>query len=116
MKKETCEQAGKFGICPYVTAQKLLAGKWAILILHELEDGPRRFSELKRRIDITQATLSTQLHNLETEGLIHRKVFAEVPPRVEYSMTEIGTEFIPVLNSIKTWGNKYIERLKEKLE
>ena len=113
-KKETCEKAGEFGVCPYVTAQQILAGKWTMLILHELEDGPKRFSDLRRRIDITQATLSTQLRKLENEGMIHREVFAEVPPRVEYSMTDIGEKFIPVLQSIEVWGNEYIGYLKTK--
>lgn len=114
MKKQDCEKAGTFGICPFVTAQQLLSGKWAILILQKLSDGPKRFGELQRQIDITQATLSNQLKHLESEGLIHREVFAEVPPRVEYSLTPIGEAFRPVLDSIETWGNAYIAYLKEK--
>ena len=101
----------KFGKCPYVTSQKILSGKWAILILHELEDGPRRFNELQHQIDITQATLSTQLKSLEQNGLISRTVYPEVPPRVEYAMTGIGLKFKPVLQSIEEWGNEYIEYL-----
>ncbi len=114
MKKETCEQAGKFGICPYVTAQQLLSGKWAILILQQLYDGPRRFGELQKAIDITQATLSNQLKKLEEEGLIHRELFPEVPPRVEYSLTDIGREFGPVLDAIEQWGDQYISFLQAK--
>ena len=101
-------------MCPYVTAQELLSGKWAILILHQLEDGPRRFNELQRQIDITQATLSNQLKKLQEEGLIARTVYPEVPPRVEYSLTEIGSEFRPVLNAIEVWGDKYIDYLERK--
>ncbi|MSS20212.1 winged helix-turn-helix transcriptional regulator [Pseudoramibacter porci] len=114
MKKQDCEKAGVFGMCPFVTAQHLLSGKWAILILQKLADGPKRFGALQRQIDITQATLSNQLKHLEGEGLIHREVFAEVPPRVEYSLTPIGEAFRPVLESIETWGNAYIAYLKEK--
>lgn len=114
MKKEKCESAGKFGICPYVTAQQLLSGKWAILILHELGDGPRRFGELQRSIDVTQATLSSQLKKMEQEGLITRTVYPEVPPRVEYALTEIGKAFGPVLADIEKWGNQYIAFLQEK--
>lgn len=113
MKKERCEKAGKFGICPYVTSQQLLAGKWAILILHELSEGTKRFNELQRDIDITQATLSSQLKNLQNEGLIERKVYPEVPPRTEYSLTEIGKAFEPVLQAIEKWGYQYIDYLKD---
>ena len=114
MKKERCERENKFGLCPYVTAQQLLSGKWAILILHQLSDRPKRFNQLQKEIDITQATLSTQLKTLESEGLIHRELFPEVPPRVEYSLTDIGREFQPVLDSIESWGNKYIDYLQRK--
>ena len=62
MNKEQCEKANMFGKCPFVTTQQLIKGKWAILILHELSDGPVRFKELQRNIDITQATLSSQLN------------------------------------------------------
>ena len=114
MKKERCERENQFGMCPYVTAQQLLAGKWAILILQKLSEGTLRFNELQRQIDITQATLTNQLKALEAEGLIHREVFPEVPLRVEYPLTPIGEQFRPVLESIERWGYQYIEYLKEK--
>lgn len=114
MKKERCEKENRFGMCPYVTAQQLLSGKWAILILQKLSEGPKRFNRLQKEIDITQATLSNQLKNLEQEGLIHREVYPEVPPRVEYSLTGIGKQFKPVLDSIEKWGYQYIDFLKEK--
>ena len=84
-----------FGICPFVTAQKLLQGKWAILILHALNEGTKRFNELERDIQITHATLSSQLKYMEKEGLVHRTVYPEVPPRVEYSLTAMGRRFAP---------------------
>lgn len=102
-----------FGICPFVTAQKLLQGKWAILILHALNEGTKRFNELERDIQITHATLSSQLKYMEKEGLVHRTVYPEVPPRVEYALTAMGRRFAPVLDSIQTWGEEYIEFLKE---
>ena len=102
-----------FGICPFVTAQKLLEGKWAILILHALNEGTKRFNELERDIQITHATLSSQLKYMEKEGLVHRTVYPEVPPRVEYSLTAMGRRFAPVLDSIQVWGEEYIEFLKE---
>ena len=102
-----------FGICPFVTAQKLLQGKWAILILHALNEGTKRFNELERDIQITHATLSSQLKYMEKEGLVHRTVYPEVPPRVEYSLTAMGRRFAPVLDSIQVWGEEYIGFLKE---
>lgn len=114
MKKERCEKERKFGMCPFVTAQKLLAGKWAILILESLSGGAKRFNELQKEIDITQATLANHLRTLEEEGLLTRTVYPEVPPRVEYELTEIGAAFQPVLDSIEVWGNRYIEFLNEK--
>ena len=102
-----------FGVCPFVTAQKLLQGKWAILILHALNEGTKRFNELERDIQITHATLSSQLKYMEKEGLVHRTVYPEVPPRVEYSLTAMGRRFAPVLDSIQVWGEEYIECLKE---
>lgn len=114
MKKEECERQNQFGMCPYVTAQQLLSGKWAILILQKLSVGPQRFNQLQKQIDITQATLANQLKVLEREGLIRREIFPEVPPRVEYSLTDIGEQFRPVLSSIEAWGNRYIDYLKTK--
>lgn len=98
-----------FGVCPFVTAQKLLQGKWAILILHALNEGTKRFNELERDIQITHATLSSQLKYMEKEGLVHRTVY----PGVEYSLTAMGRRFAPVLDSIQVWGEEYIEFLKE---
>ena len=101
-----------FGRCPYVTAQKLLSGKWSILIIYYLSEGVLRFGELQRRMEgITQATLTKQLRILEEYGLIHREVYPEVPPKVEYSLTEIGQEFMPVLDQFEIWGKKYIENV-----
>lgn len=114
MKKERCEKENQFGMCPYVTAQQLLSGKWAILILQKLSLGPQRFNELQRSIDITQATLANQLKTLEAEGLIHREVFPEVPLHVEYTLTDIGKKFAPVLDAIEQWGNDYIDYLTNK--
>lgn len=104
-----------YGQCPFVTAQKLLQGKWSIVILHFLSGGTLRFGELQQRIpDITHATLSSQLKQLERNGIVRRVVYAEVPPRVEYSLTEIGKDFCPVLEQIAIWGNTYADYLKSK--
>lgn len=100
--------------CPFATSQKVLAGKWALLILHELAEGPVRFRELERRLNpITQATLTRALRQMEHDGLIARKVYATVPPKVEYSLSEVGSEFRTVLTALESWGLKYIEFMKE---
>ncbi|WP_343615734.1 helix-turn-helix domain-containing protein [Novosphingobium sp.] len=83
-------------------------GKWKPLILHYLLDGTKRFGELRRLIGgVTQRSLTLQLRQLEEHGVIHREVFAEVPPRVEYSLTERGTTLAPILEAMKQWGETY---------
>lgn len=83
-------------------------GKWKPLILHYLLDGTKRFGELRRLIGgVTQRSLTLQLRQLEEHGVIHREVFAEVPPRVEYSLTERGTTLAPILEAMKQWGEAY---------
>ena len=104
-----------FGKCPYVTAQKVLSGKWSILILYHLNDGALRYGELQRGIgDITQSTLTKQLRLLESYGLINRYVYSEIPPKVEYSLTDLGKSFNPVLEQFGIWGDKYIQSLNNK--
>lgn len=111
----TVETTDLFGVCPYFTTQKILAGKWAILILHHLDGQTLRFKELERRLSpITQATLTKQLRSLEENNLINRKVYNQVPPKVEYSLSELGESFKPVLDNIEIWGEKYIETLDTK--
>ena len=102
-----------FGICPFVTAQKLLQGKWAILILHALNEGTKRFNELERDIQITHATLSSQLKYMEKEGLVHRTVYPEVPPRVEYTLTAMGESLRPILFAMQQWGVEYQKQHKQ---
>lgn len=104
-----------FGVCPFVTAQRLIQGKWAILILHHLSAGTTRFNELQRKMPkMTHATLSSQLKQLEAEGLIIRTEYPQIPPKVEYSLSEIGEKFAPVLESIRTWGMEYISYMQKK--
>ena len=105
-----------FGICPYVTSQKILTGKWSMYIIYLLTKGPNRFNELQRQMPeaMTHTTLSRQLKMLEEEGLIVRTEYAQVPPKVEYSLSEIGEKFQPVLNALETWGNEYIDYLNKK--
>ena len=112
MKKNEFVQKNLFGVCPFYTTQSLLLGKWILPILNELNSGTKRFNELKRTFEISHSVLTQQLKILEHEGMIRREVFPEVPPRVEYSLTEIGKSFQPVLDSIEIWGKTYIEFLK----
>lgn len=103
----------RFGKCPYATAQSLISGKWAVLILLYLEEGPLRFNELLRKMPrMTHATLSSQLKTLEEKGLVRREQYEAIPPRVEYSLTEIGEQFHPVIEAMETWGTAYIEHMK----
>ena len=103
----------RFGKCPYATAQSLISGKWAPPILLYLSDGPIRFNELQRRMPkITHATLSVQLKSLVENGLVERTQYEDIPPHVEYSLTEIGEKFRPVLDAMQHWGMEYIEYMK----
>ena len=100
--------------CPYVTTQKVLQGKWAIVVLYHLSTGTKRFNELERfPPPRTRTVLTRQLRQLEQDKLITRKVFAEVPPHVEYSLSTLGTKFQKVLNEIEIFGLDYISELNK---
>ena len=102
-----------FGLCPYVTSQKVLSGKWSMYIMHLLSDGPIRFNELQRQMpeEMTHTTLSRQLKKLEEEGLVERIEYQQIPPKVEYKLSDIGEKFGAVLHELKIWGNEYIQYL-----
>ncbi len=107
------EKKDLFGLCPFVTSQKLLSGKWSIYLLYLLSEKSIRFNELLRQMPegMTHTTLSRQLKFLEEEGLVLRKEYNQVPPRVEYSLTKVGQEFQPVLNQLEIWAGHYIKQL-----
>ena len=106
-----------FGICPYVTAQKLLTGKWTVLILHHLSVKIMRFNELQRALpELTQATLTKQLRMMEENGLIIRTVYNQIPPKVEYELSDLGKQFQPVLDALEVWGSQYIGFLKDRVQ
>lgn len=109
------EKKELFGRCPYVTAQKVLTGKWSIYIMYLLSNGPVRFNELQRRMpeEMTHTTLSRQLKALEGEGLIIRTEYQQIPPKVEYRLSEIGEKFKNVLVVLEIWGNEYIKYLNK---
>lgn len=101
-----------FGKCPFATSQKILSGKWALTLLHFLSEGTLRFNEIQRRLpEITQSTLTKQLRALEEYGMVIRTVYPQIPPKVEYSLSPMGQDFAVVLESLKAWGDKYIEQL-----
>lgn len=112
---EWMNESDLFGRCPYVTAQKVLSGKWVLLILYHLSKGTLRFGQLQKQLpDLTQATLTKQLRDLEKYGMVTRTVYAQVPPKVEYSLSPLGEEFRPVLDSLCLWGRTYISHCEEK--
>ena len=97
--------------CAVETTLDLIDGKWKGVILFHLQNGTQRFGELRRRMPgITQRMLTKQLRALEDDGLIIRKVYAEVPPRVEYRLSEVGESLRPVIDILKRWGETHQER------
>ena len=94
--------------CPVETTLMLIGDKWKVLILRDLMDGTKRFGELKKSIGtVSQKVLTAQLRNMEEKGLLTRKVYAEVPPRVEYTLTETGYSLKPILDAMWAWGADY---------
>lgn len=94
--------------CPVETTLQLISDRWKVLILRDLMEGTMRFGELKRSIgQITQKVLTANLRDMEAKGLLTRKVYAEVPPRVEYTLTETGYSLKPVLDAMYAWGRAY---------
>lgn len=101
-------RCSRYETCPITIFHKIISGKWKILILWYLSNKPLRFSELKRKLpDVTQRMLTNQLRSLEEDKLISRKVYPVVPPKVEYSLTDIGTQMIPLLESMYKFGIMY---------
>ena len=97
-----------FPACPVETTLTLISNKWKVLIIRDLLSGTKRFGELKKSIgSVTQKVLTTQLRQMEESGLLIRKVYAEVPPRVEYTLTEVGYSLKPILDARWEWGENY---------
>ena len=97
--------------CPMRFLLKMVGGKWKPLILQQLKDEKQRFGELRKLIpEINKQMLTKNLRELESEGIIHRKVFAVVPPKVEYSLSEVGVSLIPVLEVMENWGKEQLSK------
>ena len=94
--------------CPVETTLTLIGDKSKVLILRDLMPGTKRFGELRKSVgDVSQKVLAAQLRDMEKSGLVHREVYAEVPPRVEYSLTPLGRSLEPILDSMWAWGEGY---------
>ena len=94
--------------CPIVGVQKIIHGKWAMVVIYYLSQETLRFGELSRKMpQVTQANLTKELRLLEEYGVVHREVYREVPPKVEYSLTAIGQKFLPVIEALEVWAIEY---------
>ncbi len=98
--------------CPIMATMAMISDKWKVLIICKLKKGTLRFNELRRELKgVTQRVLTHQLRELEADGLVRRTIFAEVPPRVEYTLTPLGTTLIPVLDHLEKWAQEHAEEL-----
>jgi len=103
--------------CAVEATVDVAGGKWKPVIIYHLLSGTKRFGELRKLIPTaTQRSLTLQLRELETAGVIERKVYAQVPPKVEYTLTEFGTTLDPVLKAMKAWGDSYLEKREKARE
>src|SRR5215813_15514447 len=94
--------------CPAETTLSIIGGRWKVILLYHLFQGVKRFSELQRALTgISQKMLTQQLREMERDGLVHREVYAEVPPKVEYSLTPLGQTLGPIVKAMTDWGNMY---------
>lgn len=111
---ENISTAEKLPACPVETTLTLISDKWKVLILRDLLPGTKRFGELKKSIGhVSQKVLTAQLRQMEQGGLVSRKVYAEVPPKVEYSLTDVGYSLKPILDAMWTWGEEYQKKMEK---
>lgn len=96
-------------ICPIARTAEIISGKWTLLIIRDLASGVKRFNQLERSLHgISPKTLSERLRSLEEDGIVLRQTFAEVPPRVEYTLTEKGNDLVQVIESMRTYGKQWL--------
>ena len=111
---ENISTAEKLPACPVETTLTLISDKWKVLIIRDLLPGTKRFGELKKSIGhVSQKVLTAQLRQMEQSGLVNRKVYAEVPPKVEYSLTDVGYSLKPILDAMWTWGEEYQKEMEK---
>ena len=111
---ENISTAEKLPACPVETTLTLISDKWKVLILRDLLPGTKRFGEFKKSIGhVSQKVLTAQLRQMEQSGLVNRKVYAEVPPKVEYSLTDVGYSLKPILDAMWTWGEEYQKKMEK---
>ena len=104
----------KLPACPVETTLTLISDKWKVLILRDLLPGTKRFGELRKSIGhVSQKVLTAQLRQMEQSGLVNRKVYTEVPPKVEYSLTDVGYSLKPILDAMWTWGEEYQKKMEK---
>lgn len=109
MTKKT--EADVFEPCPIADIQPIVRGKWSMVIIYFLSQGTLRFKELSRKMPmVTEANLTKELRALEQYGMIHREVYREVPPKVEYSLTDIGWKFLPIIKDLEKFAQEYQNR------
>ena len=111
---ENISTAEKLPACPVETTLTLISDKWKVLILRDLLPGTKRFGELRKSIGhVSQKVLTAQLRQMEQSGLVNRKVYAEVPPKVEYSLTDVRYSLKPILDAMWTWGEEYQKKMEK---
>src|SRR5258708_30695933 len=103
--------------CAVEATADIIGGKWKAVILYYLSQGPKRFNELRRLLpEVTQRMLTLQLRELEQDGIVHREIYKEVPPKVEYSLTEFGASLGPIIVQMLDWGAHYMEQIQARKE
>jgi DNA-binding HxlR family transcriptional regulator len=96
--------------CPVCACAEIISGKWTLLVIRDLADGSRRFCELERSLQgISPRTLSLRLRALEAEGVVERQTYPEVPPRVEYALTEKGRDLVPLIEDMRLYGRRWLD-------
>lgn len=111
IKDKTESSVKELPTCPVETTLTLISDKWKVLILRDLLQGTKRFGELKKSIGhVSQKVLTSQLRQMEESGLLTRKIYTEVPPRVEYTLTDVGYSLKPIMDAMWAWGEEYKRR------
>src|SRR6201997_2506468 len=109
MERTTLSPSPDNSVCPVARTAKIISGKWTLLIIRDLASGVKRFNQLERSLHgISPKTLSERLRSLEEEGIILRQTFAEVPPRVDYSLTEKGRDLVDMISCMRCYGNRWL--------